>query len=103
MISEELLRQQQAEEQNQMMKTQHVFREIYEIEESSPPRSSPQVDLLTDWITNCVIWESAGEFLLRPIFSERLVDKSQLQRPSPVSDKERLQFLALLEQNFPPA
>ena len=39
--------------------------------------------------------------MLRPIFSERLIDKSSLQKPLPVSDKERLNFLALLEQNFP--
>lgn len=39
--------------------------------------------------------------MLRPIFSERLIDKSSLQKPLPVSDKERLKFLSLLEQNFP--
>jgi hypothetical protein len=88
--------------ENQLMRTQHVCREIYEIEETSPPRRSPQVEQLTDWLTAVVLWEATGELLLRPLFAERLVDKSQLLKPTPVSDRERLQFLALLEKHFPP-
>jgi hypothetical protein len=101
MISEELLRQQQAEE-NQLMMTQQVSREIYEIEESSPPRPSPLKDALCDWLLAVVAWEAAGELMLRPTFTERLVDRSHLLRPQPVTDQERLQFLGLLEQHFPP-
>jgi hypothetical protein len=58
MISEELLRQQQAEEgvENQLMRTQHVSREIYEIEEASPPRCSPRAERLADWLTAVVLW-----------------------------------------------
>lgn len=55
MISEELLRQQQAEE-NQLMMTQHVSREIYEIEEASPPRPQPLLDPLCDWLLSAVAW-----------------------------------------------
>lgn len=48
MISEELLRQQQAEEslENQLMMTQHVCKEVYEIEEVPAPRCSPRAQQL---------------------------------------------------------
>lgn len=72
------------------MMTQHVSREIYEIEEASPPRSSPLVDPLCDWLLSAIAWEAAGELMLRPLFAERLVDRSHLLRPQPVNDKERL-------------
>ena len=39
--------------------------------------------------------------MVRPAFTERLVDRSHLLRPQPVNDQERLKFLSLLESYFP--
>lgn len=69
------------------MVTQHVFRQIYQIEEATPPKSSLNTDQLTDWVTNLLIWEVAGDFMLRPLFSERLIDKNHFNRPMLIADK----------------
>lgn len=45
--------------------------------------------------------EVVGELLVKPLFSERLIDKNHFFKPKPVSDKERLRFIELLEQHFP--
>ncbi len=68
LISEELLRQQQAEE-NQLMTTQLVSREIYEIEEVSPARPPPLHEALCEWLLGVVAWEAAGELMVRPAFA----------------------------------
>ena len=97
MISEELFRQQQLEEdQNVFMKTQHVFREIFQIEQNSPIKNNPQVEALTQKILEWVIYEMTGELLIKPLFSEKLIDKNHFFKPKPVSDKERLKFIELL-------
>jgi len=44
-----------------------------------------------------------GELLIKPLFSEKLIDKNHFFRPRPVSDKERLKFMELLERHFPRA
>lgn len=104
MISDELFRQQQVEEEdeNMLMKTQHVFREVYEIEEASPPpKNDPNIETITEAMLEWVFLDLAGELLVKPLFSERLIDKNNFFRPKTVSDKERLRFMELLEVNFP--
>jgi hypothetical protein len=38
-------------------------------------------DALCDWVFNAIAWEAAGELMLKPAFSERLVDRGHLLRP----------------------
>ena len=84
------------------MKTQHVYREIYEIEEASPPpKNDPEVDTIADTVLQWVLLDLAGELLIKPLFSERLIDKNHFYKPKPVSDQERLKFIQLLQKNFP--
>ena len=50
-----------------------------------------------------MVWEAAGEMILKPVFSERLLDRGNFYKPKAVSDPERLRFLELLKRNFPTA
>jgi hypothetical protein len=38
-------------------------------------------------MTAVVLWEAVGELLLKPLFAERLLEKSQLAKPLAVSDQ----------------
>ena len=44
------------------MKTQHVYREIFEVEEdgSTPPKANPQVDQLTETVIEWITYELVG-------------------------------------------
>ena len=88
MISQELFRQQQLEEgQDVLMKTQHVFREIFQIEESSPAKTNPQVQNITEKVLDRIIYEFTGQLLIKPLFSQKLIDKNHFFKPRAVSDK----------------
>lgn len=82
------------------MKTQHVLREVFEIE-SPPPQKNARVENLTEKVLEWIFYEFAGELAIKPLFSEKLIDKNHFFKPKTVSDKERLKFIELLEQHFP--
>ena len=71
MISEELLRQQQAEEEEQAdtVDPPKVSREIYEIEEVPAPKEDPTTEAILDKIIEWITYEAAGELLIKPVFS----------------------------------
>jgi hypothetical protein len=52
--------------------------------------------MISEKVLEWIFLDLTGELLIKPLFSERLIDKSHFYKPKPVSDKERLRFIELL-------